>query len=486
MQKSVCVIGGGLAGGVVASTLAARGHPVTLVELGNGPAPLLPSNEVWEGREVTAPFTRGRGIGGTSNFWHGGLTILDRTDIEGISADDGRARAPIAYGHLRNYYAHAVALVRGERSYSLEDIEAPLDAPVGGFGNTRDAFRLKALLYPDKPFSSRPLIRHAEEIHGLQVIPNVEVRRLVNSRTRRVVCAEGVDLRTGALRKFPADIFILSAGGLGSPKILLQSAGDCPSLGKLPIGKFIIDHPSGFVFKAKLRRRMDLAPLFGVGGRGYKLRYGFVLNPDRLGDADSRNHILYLRPAISMKDPGTYDFLKRKLVAYRGRSLNFLDMAYLVRHADLLFDAINFRYGLFYSTRYVSGLVFAEQFPDENGRIRQLDNWKFGVKWSVLDNDCRSLEKFLAIFFENYSGQFESFKIFPEMSTRLDSAGHHSGACRMAKNASEGVVDADLRVFGTDNLFVVDGSALAYSGHANTGLTIAALALKCCDAVVDL
>jgi choline dehydrogenase-like flavoprotein len=40
-------------------------------------------------------------------------------------------------------------------------------------------------------------------------------------------------------------------------------------------------------------------------------------------------------------------------------------------------------------------------------------------------------------------------------------------------------------VFGTENLFVADGSVLAYAGHANTGLTIAALALKCCDAVSD-
>ena len=50
---------------------------------------------------------------------------------------------------------------------------------------------------------------------------------------------------------------------------------------------------------------------------------------------------------------------------------------------------------------------------------------------------------------------------------------------------ADGVVDADLRVFGTENLFVADGSVLAYAGHANTGLTIAALALKCCDAVSD-
>jgi choline dehydrogenase-like flavoprotein len=118
--------------------------------------------------------------------------------------------------------------------------------------------------------------------------------------------------------------------------------------------------------------------------------------------------------------------------------------------------------------------------------MRQRDDGNFGISWRVSDEDCRSLEKFLAIFFESYSEQFESFEIFPGMSARLDSAGHHSGACRMAANASDGVVDADLRVFGTDNLFVVDGSSLAYSGHANTGLTIAALALKCSDAVADI
>lgn len=485
-RKTVCVIGSGLAGGILASTLAARGHSVTLVELGDAPTPLSPSDEVWDPEEVKMPFTRGSGIGGTSNFWHGGLTVLDRTDIEGTSDQDTRVRAPMTYSQLRDYYAQAVALVRGDRLYSLEDIESPLDVPVGGFSNTGDAFRLKALLYPDKPFSSRSLIQRAQELHGLQVVPQIEVRRLVNAGPRRITYAEGIDLTSGSLRRFSADIFILSAGGLGSPKILLNSIGDCPPLRQLPIGKFIIDHPTGFVFKAKLRHRMTLKPLFGLARRGYKLRYGFAPNSDCLRSVDSRNHILYLRPAISMKDPGTYDVLKRKLVTYKGRSLSPCDMAQLVRHADLLFDAINFKYGFSYSTSYVSGLVFSEQFPDDNAQILQLHNGKFRIKWSVSENDRHSLEKFLTMFFENYSEQFEHFSIFPRIGSRLDSAGHHSGACRMAMNASEGVVGEDLRVFGTDNLFVADGSVLAYSGHANTGLTIAALAVKCCDAVAGI
>jgi hypothetical protein len=100
----------------------------------------------------------------------------------------------------------------------------------------------------------------------------------------------------------------------------------------------------------------------------FKLRYGFALNVDRLSRADSHNHILFLRPAISMKDPGTYDFLKQKLVAYRGRRLSPLDIAGLVRHSDLLFDVINFKFGLSYSTSYVSGLVFAESFAGSQQR----------------------------------------------------------------------------------------------------------------------
>ena len=74
MGKKICVIGSGLAGGIVASKLAAKGHCVTLVERGNAPMRLIATDETWEGAEPKVSFTRGTGIGGTSNFWHGGLT----------------------------------------------------------------------------------------------------------------------------------------------------------------------------------------------------------------------------------------------------------------------------------------------------------------------------------------------------------------------------------------------------------------------------
>jgi choline dehydrogenase-like flavoprotein len=58
---------------------------------------------------------------------------------------------------------------------------------------------------------------------------------------------------------------------------------------------------------------------------------------------------------------------------------------------------------------------------------------------------------------------------------------HHIGTTRMADVPSKGVVDADCRVFGIDNLFIGGSSVFPTSGAANPTLTIVALALRLAD-----
>ncbi len=53
---------------------------------------------------------------------------------------------------------------------------------------------------------------------------------------------------------------------------------------------------------------------------------------------------------------------------------------------------------------------------------------------------------------------------------------HCIGGCVMGKDASEGVIDSQHRVFGYHNLFVVDGSAVGANLGVNPSLTITALA----------
>lgn len=53
---------------------------------------------------------------------------------------------------------------------------------------------------------------------------------------------------------------------------------------------------------------------------------------------------------------------------------------------------------------------------------------------------------------------------------------HHMGTVRMANNANQGVVDSNLKVFGTDNLYVASSAVFPSFGYSNPTMTIVALA----------
>jgi choline dehydrogenase-like flavoprotein len=62
--------------------------------------------------------------------------------------------------------------------------------------------------------------------------------------------------------------------------------------------------------------------------------------------------------------------------------------------------------------------------------------------------------------------------------------GHQMGTCRMSQDPGSGVVDANLKVHGTENLYVVGSSVFPTCGAVPPTLTIAALALRLADHLV--
>ena len=58
---------------------------------------------------------------------------------------------------------------------------------------------------------------------------------------------------------------------------------------------------------------------------------------------------------------------------------------------------------------------------------------------------------------------------------------HNMGTTRMHADPKHGVVDADARVHGVDNLYMAGSSVFPTSGYANPTLTIVALTLRLSD-----
>jgi len=62
---------------------------------------------------------------------------------------------------------------------------------------------------------------------------------------------------------------------------------------------------------------------------------------------------------------------------------------------------------------------------------------------------------------------------------------HTVGTVRFGADPESSVLDPNCKVHDVDNLYVVDASVLPSAGAVNTGLTIAALALRVGDAIAS-
>jgi choline dehydrogenase-like flavoprotein len=71
----------------------------------------------------------------------------------------------------------------------------------------------------------------------------------------------------------------------------------------------------------------------------------------------------------------------------------------------------------------------------------------------------------------------------PAFLTRVEDSFHHMGMARMAHSPAQGVVDRDLKVFGTRNLYIAGAAVYPTTGFANPTFTAIALGLRLAEGV---
>ena len=77
------------------------------------------------------------------------------------------------------------------------------------------------------------------------------------------------------------------------------------------------------------------------------------------------------------------------------------------------------------------------------------------------------------------------FVMVTEALTAIPTTAHILGGCVIGRDASEGVIDRDQRVFGYSNLFVCDGSAISSNPGVNPALTITAMTERVMGKIPD-
>jgi len=473
LEAEVCVIGSGPAGAILANALVRRGIATLLVE--SGPprdAPrdrriaALRADEVVGAPRYPLADSRFRGAGGTSNLWTGTCPRLQPHDFEPNAYTPRDAPWPIRYDALEPYYLGAEDELR-VRGIDGVPYAPPRSRP---FARTFHApranlDRLASLTGAELPggalpFSDvdgRPANVAATHLAALRAVPGA--RLLCGATVTRLLCDPSGRIEGAALASFAeaprtarAAIYVVACGGVDSARLLLlsRSARWPDGIGNDAdlVGRSFMEHPAVAI------RHGSVDGLWRPwSSRERIVSECFLADAKRDGLGGIRLHLLATTaPLAPLRGLGDVAGAMRRLR--------------LTARAEIETEPSP-------ANRVVLAAERRDAFGDPGARLH----------FHFTDNDRRTIARARTLV----DGVLEAYGARDVVDDRepLRWLHHHLGTCRMGDDARTSVVDRDLRVHGTDNLYVAGSAAFVTAGVANPTLTIAALSLRLADHLTD-
>lgn len=458
MTRSLVIVGAGLGGCFLANALKDRWN-ITMVEIGSQLPVLHERVKDTDIAAVTYPHI-GSGLGGTTTLWHNGLIEIDEVVF--------RRHWPFAKSELAPYYQQVYPMLAGVPWIVISDAFETLRLKYKSIGFAKSLFR-QGLFYPHRRVNAW----RALDLEGRVNVIEGEGTELVSDRKGKI--HHLVVKSAGKRIEISGDVFVIAAGGLGTPLLLQKLFENIPVPALRHAGLHYSDHPSAFVGEVVLDEPLYKLWNYPVAAANGNLRLPIVVEQDGLQVS------FQLRPAAQFRIGGPRNRVKSILSQLRNEPLKLGAYFRLLTHWDDVLDILSFKFGVRLPTRHYSLLMVAEQPPSEVRAVWREEDSIIHRKWSMSDSYMTSLQKAIQQLLGTLGDKVRSVNIFPDWHKEIFSSSHHSGTARMALSPDEGVCDANGRVFGLDNLFVCDGSIIPASGYANTGLTIAALARRLAD-----
>lgn len=447
LRADVGVVGAGLAGIDLARYLARHGVRVVLLESGRLEfdaatqelarvecvgKPLRTHETHGHISGYLPPMYRGycrlRQFGGTTNLWTGKWRIFDPWDFE-PRAWIPHSGWPISLDDLLPFH----------RETALEYGFGDFDAEARGRAFQAARRRLAPSgLEPHLFFWEKTPTRSGRRFFGelkhsaaIEVVLGANATEVLLHDDLRTV--HGVRFRSLDRRSFTlqADQLVLATGGLEVPRLLLASNRQRPAgIGNEHglVGRFYMDHPKEMDGVLKPGRAIrHLGPVFETRPRprfAISVSLSYAVQQAR----SLPQHVVFLKP-----------------VRYRGRGP--------LRHYEVKFSIDQ--------APHPESRVYLGGETDALGMPRLVVDWRFTAR----DHEAVAvLERELPDRFAAAGLGRLDFGSRPlSLETMLD-ASHHMGTTRMASSPAAGVVDAECRVFGTENLYVASSSVFA-TGH---------------------
>ena len=499
MSASYCVIGSGPAGGVVAVELAKQGQDVIVIEAGGKKEATPFDTTVIKNiiGEVDIGLGRSFQFGGSSNLWAGRVAPLDPIDFEYRNWVDD-ITWPVSHKTLNPYYRRSLDLL-GLTNEAFEDNHySGVNEKFKRFFNGNQA-ALKPFVWSKPPFRIADYISDhisSETGGGLRVLTDAIVSELESDPAGKIKAALVICKNKKHIR-VKARYFILAAGGLEVPRIMLNSnrvfkngIGNKNDL----VGRFLSTHPKADLAILKLNKPIftNNALFSDQNFKSNSVRFGISLRKDVQIAERLLNHYVQLSSFSEIQASRAFELIKKKVFTSKMIKREQISGRFF---RNLGLWAFN-RIGRVAKVQPLAGSLvvrgFLDQYPNPDNYVklsRELDDRglrKIEVSWRYTDRDKKSVIDFLkklahefsrhGIGELDYSG-LESLKEWPLNAIHS----HYLGTSRMSNDSNFGVVDENCQVYGCENLFIAGPSIFTTYGNANPFLTICAFSMRLAD-----
>jgi choline dehydrogenase-like flavoprotein len=503
LTADVCIVGGGAAGIAIAMGLLDQRQTVVILESG-GSEPDEATQSLYQGTTTGRPYyeldaCRLRYLGGSTNAWGGWCRPLDALDF------DSRTSLPVSgwpfeRKALDPYYERAHALCGlGPYAYEPDRWRRPGDARFVAPGADR---------FDDVTFQVSPLRFGREYRAAIARAPNATLVLRANAAAIDMDAAHQTATRVRAAtlggNRFmvAAKLFVLAAGGIENPRLLLASRnGRACGVGNEHdlVGRYFTEHlhvpvallrgrqtTTGF-YASRRSRGIDVrgGVALSEGARREERLYGFALTFHNTKDPHD-----VLRPTAQ---PASYVSMRLLMTSMgRGRIPDHLWRHVANIAGDLPSAALlSYRKMIKPPPRVFMVGCRAEQAPNPGNRVTLDDRTdaigmpRARVHWQIGADDVENIRRATRMWVDACDRRVADVDSFVTPDDRwieaLAGGAHHMGTTRMHRDLRRGVVDEHCRVHTTSNVYVAGSSVFPTGGWAPPTLTIIALALKLAD-----
>ena len=307
-----------------------------------------------------------------------------------------------------------------------------------------------------------------------------------------------------------ARVFVLAAGGVETPRLLLVSRSrHAAGIGNRfdLVGRYFMEHPRTAFGVVQIEAGRRLALMRGWPLRDGKLQIGIGATPEAQEREGLLNHYLRWRRSPQATRSSTIRPRSRsarcccgagtwaagsssagaKRAGHQGLHLPLSPKEILPHRVWRLATLARQRLAPTRGSKRYILFYFCEQPPDPASRVTlgtatdRLGLNRLVLDWRIADSVTASLLRLQDLFGRTVQ-QAGLGTLTPGSGTpHYTDASHHMGTTRMGDSSRTSVVDRDCRVHDVANLYVASSAVFPSVGHANPTLTIVALTLRLAD-----